>query len=364
MKTQAGYYKGILAIVMLVGMATLTAINTNAQTITTDPVGYITLTAQGTDAPGGGNPHYVYLGLGMTQLPVNRGLAITNGANTLTVSNALTAGQYNFTADAHPAYFIEVTSGPLAGLLDDIVSNSTTAVFTSDDLSSFVTSNNPSGQVTYKIYPHWTLGTVFGPQNQVGLLGASTAGAADNVFVWNPNTQGNATYYFKTSGGGGTGWRSTASATINQSNAVLYVDQGIVIGRKTTGNLPIQLVGGVKLGQTISPIVGNGYTFAGNVYPAGFSLGASGLYTTNSATGLVGASTAGAADNVLIWNPSTQGNATYYFKTAGGGGTGWRSTASATVDASTNQIVLGSIAVIQRKVASPFNWFIQQPFTP
>jgi len=139
---------------------------------------------------------------------------------------------------------------------------------------------------------------------------------------------------------------------------VLYIEQGIQIQRKVAGNVAVQLVGGVKLSNTLSVVVGNVYTFCGNVEAAGIPLGTSTLYTGNPATGLNGGTSASAADDVIIWNPAAQGSATYYYKTGGLGGTGWRSASSTSIDASTNQIPLGAFAQIQRKIPGQFTWSI------
>jgi uncharacterized protein (TIGR02597 family) len=346
----------IVGFITTVGLISASMSNqASAQNVYTDPVGFITLNVQG------GSAAYSFLGLGMTQVPVLRGATTTITGTQVTLGQTLTPGQYNpantVGAATDPSYFIEFTSGPNAGLLDDIVSNDAAAVYTATDDSSM-----ESGGVTFKIYPHWTIGQVFGPSNSAGLGGATSASAADNILVWNPNTQGPATYYFKTGGLGGTGWRSTASTSINTSNSVLYIDQGFQIFRHVSTNVTVQLVGGVKLSNTLSVVVGSGYTFAGNVEAAGIPIGTSGLYTGNNTTGLNGGTSASAADNVLIWNPATQGSATYYFKTGGLGGSGWRSTASTSVDASTNQIPLGAFAEIQRKISGAFTWTIPNQY--
>ena len=344
--------KSIL-VIALGSITAFTGYKAAAVDVVTDPVGFITLTAVG-----GASPKYTFQGLGMVQVPAVQANITGISGNTITVGNTLTAGQFTPVAGGpNPAYFIEFLDGANPGLLDDISANSATTITTVNNDSANIT-----GATKYKVYPHWSIGTVFGPANSVGLLGGVNASAADNVLVWNPISQTAATYYFKTSGLGGTGWRSTASTSINTSNVVLYIDQGIQILRKTTGDVTNKLVGAVKLGKTISPIAGNGFTFAGNVYPAGITLGGSGLYTSNSVTGLNGGVNASAADNVLIWNPISQTAVTYFFKTSGLGGTGWRSTASTSIDASTNTIPLGAFAQIQRKIAGSFNWSMPQPF--
>jgi uncharacterized protein (TIGR02597 family) len=337
-----------LTLAITAGM--ITAAATYATDVFTDPVGFITQTA----TPSG----LAFWGLGLTQLPVQKGIVGTVSGTTITDSSgAWTNNQFN---SGGVPYEIEITSGSNAGLIDEIVG--TTAP------NQVTTANNDSGLITagqtYSIRPSWTLNTLFGTNDSAGLFGASTATAADNVQVWNPIAQSFVTYFYKTNtNGGGVGWRASNALSVNAGTNALFLDQGFVVNRKIATGTNVVVVGAVKLGQTIVPITQSGLTFAGNVYATSLSLGSSGLYTTNDATGLHGASTATAADNVQIWNPAGQSFATYFFKTnTNGGGVGWRASNALSVDASTNAIPLGGVAVVNRKIATPFNWTPQQPY--
>ncbi len=324
--------------------------------VVTDPVGFITLNVEGTNT----GVRYSFLGLGLTQAPSNRGIVSGVSGTHIMVGDTLTAGQFNQTitgTTTNPVAFIEITSGSKAGLMDDIVSNDTANVFTASDISSLVS----SGQ-TYKIYPHWTIGTVFGATNDVGLTGLTSSADSDNITVLDPRTQRSVTYYYKGGGIGAKGWRAVGSSD-NQSNAVLYVDQGFYILRQPVNpvTISLKLVGGVKLGQTIIPVAAAD-NFVANVYPATTTLGASGLYTTNAVTGLLGASSSADSDNVEIWNQSLQKWDTYYYKATGIGTKGWR-LVGASSEASTNTINSGTMMHIRRLGSTGFNWFAQQPFT-
>ncbi len=331
-----------------------------AQTnIYSDPVGFIKLNVEP------GPAKFSFLGLGMTQVVTNRGLVTGVDGNKISVNNTLVAGAFNWLVGppTNFTHFIEITSGPNAGLFDDIVSNDTTAVFTASDISSLVAQGD-----SYKIYPHWTLAKVFGPTNEAGLQPGTSDANSDNVRVWDTAAQGFAIYYYKTNSvGGGIGWRAAGSPTVNRANTPLYIDQGIVVFRRSLATATnITLLGGVKLGKTIAPVEqGPGrFTFVANTYPAPISLGASGLYTTNSATGLQPGTSDANSDNVRIWDPVAQGYAIYYYKTnTTGGGVGWRRAGAPTIDASSTNIQVGASAVIlRRSVTTPFNWEMPQPF--
>jgi uncharacterized protein (TIGR02597 family) len=355
--------KAILAFAVIAATMAVTSLQAD---VYTDPVGFVTMTALGTGNSPFNNPYVTLVGLGMTQVPVSRGNATATAANKVGVNASLTPGQFNKTADGYAAYWIEITSGAWVGYQTDIVSNDASSVFTVVDLSGGL-------PATYKIYPHWTIGTLFGPQNQAGFLGGSST-TADQIQVWNVGGQAYSTaYYYKTTGAiGGTGWRSTASLSVNVTNVPVYIDQSLLLSRRVSTNLDVKVVGGVKLTNTISTVYSNGAgvagataTIIGNVYPAGQTLGTSGFYTGDPTTGLAGGSST-TADQLQLWVPGSQGYSTaYYYKTTGAiGGTGWRSTASLSADASTNQIPLGaSVLVLRRVNRNQFNWSAPQPFT-
>jgi hypothetical protein len=339
MRATKQYSKGILAIVVLSSMAILTAINSNAQTITTDPVGYITLpiTSNG----------YTYVALGMTRLAVARGVIGQIGANSLTDLNQ------TFAPGTGTNYFIEITSGSAIGIMDDITNTAAGPYYTAfTNYYSMISSG-----ATYKVYPHWTPDTALGTPAQSGLIGGSTVSVADNVIVFNPNTQGSATYWYKNTGSSASqGWKFGAAAA---GTNVLYLDQGLVIQHRTNTLPTLLLVGGVKLGPTISPCNTN-YTYAANVYAGGWTFDNSGLYTTNALTGVNGGSTVSVADNVMIFNPNTQGSATYWYKNTGSAASqGWKLGAGA---AGTTNIPYGTVLVIKRRYNATFNWTMPVPY--
>jgi uncharacterized protein (TIGR02597 family) len=294
-------------------------------------------------------------------LPVQKGIVNSVSGQMITdLSGNWTNNQFN----SGLPYEVEFTSGAFAGLVDTISNSAAPGTF----YTGFNDSSMVSSGETYLIRPSWTLNTLFGATDSAGLLGGSSSAVGDNVEVWNPAVQVFTTYYYKTnSNAGGSGWRTPSSNTLGTGTNALYIDQGILIVKRTSISTNILIVGAVKLGQTLSPIVqaaSPGVTFAANPYPASFTLGQSGLYTTNDATGLHGGSSSAVGDNVEIWNPASQGFATYYFKTnSNAGGSGWRSTASNTADTSATNVSLGTMVLIQRRVSTPFNWLMQQPFT-
>ena len=193
------------------------------------------------------------------------------------------------------------------------------------------------------------------------VLTGGTLVTADEVLIYRPtaNPARYDTYYYKTSGLNGTGWRSTASTSTPADTTPLLPTDGIIIRRHTAGNVSFALAGAVKLGQTALPVL-PGINLLSNVYPSGtFTLGNSNLV----GSGLTGG-TLVTADQVLIYNTTTNPPQydTYYYKTSGLNGTGWRSTASTSNDASTTPIPFGASIIIQRINPGSFTWVAPQPF--
>ncbi len=323
----------------------------SAQSVVTDPVGFITLTVQGTG--GVGTSALSFLGLSFTQPVSYQAVLSSASGTTLTDSSATWSdGQFN---GANGTYYIELTTGTGAGRTSNIVTTtmSTKSLTTAIDLSSFVTAGTG-----YKIRKNWTLGTVFGPNDESGLQGG-TSSTADQILVYNPATTLYATYYYKTSGVGGTGWRSTTSTSQDASGTAFNPTDGLLIKRQQSSTVSFALAGAVKLGQTSIPVA-TGLNILSNVYPSGtFTLGNCGLFESG-----IGGGTSSTADQVLIYNSVTGLYSTYYYKTSGVGGTGWRSTLSTSTDASGTAIPFGQSVLVQRTQGrAAFQWVAPQPFT-
>jgi len=331
-----------------------TGFKASAVDVFTDPVGFITLTANGTNGVNG--TAYSLLGLGMTQIPALRGIVGTVSGQQIPVNSTLTPGQYNTTAEG-PAYFIEFTTNTtVAGLTDDIVSNDAANVYTANNDQSEVSSG-----ASFKIYPHWTIAKLFGAADQAGLQGGTTPGTADNVLIPNQSTQTLTKYFYYTgSKHGGPNWEDAANN--DATNVRIPIDQGFLISKVTGTNLTVMLVGAVKLGVTSIPIGGTN-SFIGNVYASSVTtLSTSGLFTGNPATGLVGGTTPSSADNVLIHNDATGAFTKYFFYTGSKhGGPNWEDAANN--DATNVQIPLGANLYINLlPTGTGFQWQAPAPY--
>jgi uncharacterized protein (TIGR02597 family) len=333
-----------LTFVITIGLITAaTGFQARAVDVFTDPVGFITVNP----VPNG----LAFIGLGLTQIPALRGVVGTVSGQQVPVNSTLTPGQFNATSEG-AAYYIEDvnTNGATAGFSDDIVSNDAANVYTADSDGAFLATGD-----TFKIYPHQTLNTVFGPQDQAGLVGSNTSALADNIIVWNPVTQNSATYWYRANSGT-PGWRGPAGVGTDAGNTPLYVDQDVEVQSKyakTTNS--VILVGAVKLGPTITVVPSTGLAFVGDMYATSLTLSNLNLHTGNVNTGVIGSNTAALADNVIVWDPVVQGGVTYWYR-ANSATPGWRGPQGVGTDAGTNVLPLGCVLKIQRKYAPAFTW--------
>jgi uncharacterized protein (TIGR02597 family) len=317
--------------------------------VTTDPVGFVTLTVRGHG--GAAASALSFIGLSMTRPVEFQGVIDQVSSSTIVCNNATWADNA-FNAGSGPC-FLEITSGPWAGLMVDIVN--TVAATKSLELISPIP---VVGGETFKVRKHWTLAAIFGATNSAGLGGGGSAAEADEILIYDAVNKRYDVYFYKNAGLGGTGWRSTASSA-SASAVPLYIDEGILVRRKQATDVAVVLSGAVKTGPTIVPITGNGLNIVANVYPGGaLTLGASQLYTSSTSTGLAGGTIA-TADLVQVYNGSSY--VSYYYKNSGLGGTGWRAD-TGTADVSATVISSGASVIIYRKLGGSFYWVMPQPF--
>jgi len=84
-----------------------------------------------------------------------------------------------------------------------------------------------------------TLGSIF-----PSVPGSNTAANSGTQFIeWNCQTQSSSTYYYKTSGIGGVGWRSTTSGAINEGTNAFVPGQGAILYNNTSTNYTYTVCG-------------------------------------------------------------------------------------------------------------------------
>jgi uncharacterized protein (TIGR02597 family) len=323
-------------IALLSGAALLSASSLLAQTATTDPVGYVTVTVNGTG--GFGSEAFTYMGVPLHQ-PSD-----TAGAITGTAANTIISATSTWGVDAYAGSYVLITSGTNEGVSSSIISNTATDLTTADDLSSFL-----AGDETFRIHAYTTIADVFGAANEAGLGGGTTAGSADTVLI--QSGTGFKTYYYKTGGIGGTGWRSSASPLTNEAGTPIAFGTGLIVVRKQSADIELTISGSVFGGDAITPVE-TAYNWKSASIPVDTTL--NGLFGAANEAGLDGGTAAGNADNIVV--PTAGGLLTYYYKTGGIGGIGWRSSASPLTDEGATVIAVpGQMFLINRTGGVAFN---------
>ena len=361
MKTTTSLIRKLTAATALL-LTAMTA-TSSAQTTATDPVGFVTLNVTGT----GGTlaTAVTFLGLGMARPVAYQGVADTVAGVTIT-SNSATWTDNQFASTPAPGYFLEVTSGTQAGMMSMVVScdQAGKTLTVSDDL----TAAGVASGVSFKLRPNWSLATLFGSANAAG-FGAGTTSTADTISIYDATLGGGAggyhQYFYSSGGLPGVGWRKVGGGNSDQANTAIWLDDGLVVTRKQSANLAIVVNGAVKLGATITPVI-LGPNFIGNVYPSGsITLGTSGLYTGNAATG-VAPGNSSSADLLLIYNQTLGGGVggydQYFYSSGGLPGVGWRKIGAGNAPQDTVSLDSGKSIVIKRNSGGAFNWLVSQPF--
>ena len=200
-------------------------------------------------------------------------------ATTLTLPAAsLTAGAFNEGA-IYATHYVEITSGPNAGVALDIASNTPSLITLADNVSSL----GLTGSEKIKIRPHMTLKSslVAAEASLSAFSDAATFYLADGT---------NVTYLYGADGG--TGW-SSDFATANGNLRPIPPGTGFVLGLSATASLALS--GEVKTGPTVAMLSGGNVNIVGLVNPL---VGSS---TPLNATGF--GSLAAFSDSITVYVP-------------------------------------------------------------
>jgi len=157
------------------------------------------------------------------------------------------------------------------------------------------------------------------PGTTVGLSKATTADNSDNILIFDATTQGYATYflYYATKGTTTYNNRWVLNATTPATNVVLKSGSAFWINIKNTTDLPATFVGQVPSDSSKTLTLKYGFNMIGGVFTADWDPNV--LGTTYWAANGTRATTADNADNILVFDATTQGYTTYflYYATKG-----------------------------------------------
>ncbi len=246
---------------------------------TTTPVGYYSF-----DGKAGGNLFIPSL----VKPAAFAGTLTAAGSTTLTVpASSLVASAYDQGA-VYATHYVEITSGPQAGAVIEIASNTASVITLIDDITPL----GLTGSETFKIRPHVTLKSAL--LDSESLLSPFS----DNVTFY--NADGSSTTYLY-GADGATGWSSDFATADGDLRPVLP-GTGFVLGVGSDVLLPVS--GEVKSTPTIASLAANVVNIVGPLNPL------AGATTPLNDTGF-GTLTA-FADAISVYVPGPLDTATSY----------------------------------------------------
>lgn len=365
---------------LLCGSASIPTLN--AVTVTTDPVGAITLDIPGN---GGSGQRLSVVGFPLTSSvefagsltsvtldPGQDSVLNVTGGNWTTNDINTPGGFAQFNWDNEPLFYIILKSGDHQGLLLDVIATEAPADSASglhtlvvEDLSSL--SPALTGSESFEIRAANTLETLFGSDNSVGFKTGQTNSEADVLYILNGAGQFIQHYYqIDQFGGfgGGDGWRRAGDSISDASSTRISPEDGVIIARKENSALPLINSGDVNMGAALTTIR-SGYNTISYRFPLDTTLGESGLWISES-EGIQGGQNSSEADIVYIVNENTGQFELYYYQIdqfgGFGGGDGWRVSGDSINSQATKEIKAGTAVIVFRRGVTSAEWAMSQPF--
>lgn len=280
------------------------------------------------------------------------------GAGSLTDVRA-TWVDSQFRPDSEVAtHYVEIVLASDLGVVGswaNIAGNTTDTLEIEGDWSGVLT-----GGEYYVVRRHRTIADVFGADNEMG-IGAGNVSNADSFAVLDSETKGYTSYYFKSGGFGGSGWRTTSNPFSNQGETPLLPHQGFYYLRNRSDDADLVFYGYLKLGRS-KVFLKEGVNLVNLQTPLanqrelsqqGFNMtmgAVDDLVTIES--GLDDVFVAGqisAADSIAVFDSDVSAYTSYYRKTAGFGGSGWRSSSNPFADRAGERLPGGASFFVRMK---------------
>ena len=325
--------------------------------VETDPVGYVTLTVNGSSD---GSVAYTPLSLSLEK-PVQASGALSEAPTSAVATDSsasYTPSEFAGTdAAGNATHYLQFTG---SGLIVDITANTATTITVDTDLSGVADSG-----AGYVVKEHMTISDVFGADNSAGFTTGGDATSSDLIYVMSSDGGGSyTTYYYQTDAFGflgGTGWRLNGDASTDASNITIMPDEGIIIARAAAGDLSVVLSGSVNVIDH-SCALPAGFSLVSYPFPVDVTLNDSGIYSATN--GYVSGGDSGSSDIVYVLQSDGSFNNYYYQTDAFGflGGTGWRLAGDASTDVGDTYSIPAGSSVIIKHTGSGLLWADAKPF--
>ena len=309
----------------------------------------VTETYAGTSTTILGEPQLTLLSQG-TVHPVEYAGTITSaqGAALTDTNSPWTNGQFG--TNGTIAY-AEFNNGSMVDINDTVAATNT--LLLAGSLSGIASVGD-----AYRIRAHSTISTLFGTNNQAGLVPGPNPAQADNVLLWVPQTQSLLTLFYYSNSASTTfeGW-VRADTFSPDTNEVILPQQGLMVRRIITNSTSLFQAGPIKSTATVASVL-PGYDLLGTLKSStSVTLSNLNLYTGNLSTGVAGGLNPSLSDNLLVVSPDGSVTTYFYYNNDTNVYQGWL---NATAFSVANDIPIppGSAFFLNRQLGSAFNWSI------
>jgi hypothetical protein len=243
---------------------------------------------------------------------------------------------------ANGAFYVEFDSGLMVDITDTVGSSKTLTL--AQDVQGTVGIGDQ-----YRIRQHATIASVFGANNEAGLLGAGRPQDADNIILYSAATQSATTYFYYPTPPFQGWWDFAAHPA---GGVVIRPGAGLIVQRRASADVTFFATGPVREGPCQIDIF-PGYNLTGTLKGKGLTLAGLNLYTGDAATGIAASASAATADKLIVINADGSAISYFYYKSALY--QGWLNFAAVPSD---NVVIpAGSAFYIERKPPNgPFIW--------
>ena len=297
-------------------LALLCTLSSQAQSVSSTPVGYVTQT--------------INAGTGVGRVLTAFALPLyspsSSGSVSASTSNSITDDSASFgdLSQSSAPYSVKVTSGTLSGQFFPITSNTATSVTVSGDLTGLTATDS------FEIVAVDTLSTLFGTPADGVIYGGAKA---DADLIWVLSSTGTWSKYYHT----GTAWVRDARGNPNSDNLAIQPDSGILIQRINANSSDFVLTGTVPSTQSVISLNSSGLSVWSNTFPTDITL---------SETNIQNAAEFTSSD--IVYSLSATGTWNKYFYD----GTNWRRQARGNPLSDDAVIASGTALLISKASAS------------
>lgn len=337
--------RSVAALSALLGICI--ALPASAQSVTTVPVGAVTLEALANSDS--------YFSIPLVRPSIFEGVVSAKSGTTLSLSGAsFGTNELQYAAGIQSnTYYIQIASGAASGQFSTILSNTANAVATEYE-SDILGSVQVGDRVV--IRPYWTLGTLFPASSAGASFVASTsnftAGRRTEILFPDVTTVGvnksPASLYFFNSY-----WRKSGSVSENKNDTIIPPDTYIIIrGNNYATSTKLVISGAVQPGPQVVSLLSSSSTRndnpAGGVLPIDTPLEDLNLVEEGAFIVSTSNFTAGRGDELLLFDNAiaakNKAPSTVYFYNSY-----WRKSGSVATNQNTTLIPAGSAYVIRKK---------------